>query len=94
MRDLESTNRDRTKNQAADQPLDIFGKTYLTPSLLARRLGVTTRTLTRWEDARTGPPRIKHGKMVLYDEAKLPGWLESLERSPLQSTTSKRRARA
>lgn len=73
-----------------EELLQVFGKTYLTPKGLARRLGVTPRTLARWDDARTGPPRIKHGNMVLYDEAKLPIWLESMERQPLTSRKTQR----
>jgi hypothetical protein len=49
---------------------------------------VTTRTLARWDDRRFGPPKIKVGKLILYDLAKLPGWLESHESTPVAQKTA------
>ena len=63
------------------QLITIQSKTYLNADQLARLLGVTPRTLARWDEARIGPPRIKVGKMVLFDCDKLPAWLESHERA-------------
>ncbi|GEO80957.1 helix-turn-helix domain-containing protein [Pararhodospirillum oryzae] len=57
--------------------LTIEGRTYLTRAGLARTLGVSVRTLTRWETARIHPPRVKIANLVLYPEAEIPGWLDT-----------------
>lgn len=62
----------------------IAGERYLTPEGLALVLGVSRRTLLRWDVQRTGPPRIKIGSQPLYDEAKLPEWLASHETQPVR----------
>jgi hypothetical protein len=66
--------------------LTIIGKQYLTPLQLAGLLGISPRTLARWHAIGTGPPRSKVGRLILYDLAKLPAWLESqqIEPAPIQ----------
>ena len=59
--------------------IEIAGRQYITAHRLAAALGVTVRTLTRWDAARIGPPKIKIGKRVLFDVAKLPEWLATRE---------------
>jgi hypothetical protein len=61
--------------------IELKNRRYTTPGGLARMLGVTPRTLFRWDERRIGPPKIKVGKRVLYDLAKIPGWLEEHERA-------------
>jgi predicted DNA-binding transcriptional regulator AlpA len=51
----------------------------LTPAQLASQLGVTTRTLQRWEVERTGPPRVVIGKQVFYRTVSVLAWVESCE---------------
>lgn len=58
----------------------IEGKKYARPEGLARLLGRSLRTLDRWEKDRTGPPRIKIGKLRLYDLSLVPEWLKQNER--------------
>ena len=58
---------------------EIAGKRYLSPPSLAKRLNTSVRTLARWNAARIGPPRIKIGKLVLYDLQKVPQWLAGSE---------------
>jgi hypothetical protein len=70
--------------------ISIANRRYLTPEALARVLGVTTRTLLRWAQQRTGPPRIKIGNQPLYDEEKLPGWLAQHEQQPVRSQRRRR----
>ena len=65
--------------------LDIAGHQYVTAAFLADMLGVTVRTLARWDAARIGPPKIKIGKLRLYDLDKLPQWLSSQETEPVGS---------
>ena len=59
--------------------VEIAGHHYVTAPRLASILGVTGRTLARWNAARIGPPKISIGKTVLYDVSKLPDWLASRE---------------
>jgi hypothetical protein len=69
----------------------ISGREYGTQSYLARRLGVATRTIARWDERRLGPPKIKIGNRVLYDLSKLPAWLESHEQAPVIPHTRRSR---
>lgn len=62
----------------------VAGRDYLTAARLAEILGVTCRTLHRWDALRVGPPKIKIGRTVLYDAAKIPTWLESRESKPVR----------
>jgi DNA-binding transcriptional regulator YiaG len=59
--------------------VEIGGRRYVTAGRLASLLGVTVRTLSRWDAAGIGPPKIKVGKKVLYDLDKIPEWLASRE---------------
>jgi hypothetical protein len=63
--------------------IELENRRYATPAGLARMLHVTPRTLVRWDERRIGPPKIKVGKRVLYDLAKIPGWLEEHEQTAL-----------
>jgi hypothetical protein len=74
-----------TTGSAGPNPdiIELENRPYTTPGGLARMLGVTPRTLFRWDERRIGPPKIKVGKRVLYDLAKIPAWLEEHERAPL-----------
>ena len=72
--------------------IEIDGRRYATQAGLARRLGVTCRTLARWHERRIGPPKIKVGKLVLYDLAKLHTWLEGHERAGRDSGRGRQRA--
>jgi hypothetical protein len=65
--------------------LDVAGRRYVTANRLATMLGVTTRTLARWTAARIGPPKIKVGKLVLFELAKVPDWLASRETEPVRA---------
>jgi hypothetical protein len=66
--------------------VEIAGRRYVTADRLAATLGLTPRTLCRWDAARIGPPKIKVGKLVLFDLAKLPDWLASRETEPVRIT--------
>lgn len=77
-----------------DACVKIAGRTYATMNGLAQMLGVTPRTLSRWDERRIGPPKIKIGKMVLFEIEKIPAWLETHEREAVavRSTSHRRRA--
>jgi predicted DNA-binding transcriptional regulator AlpA len=52
----------------------ILGE-YLNQRELAHELGIATITLTRWHQTRTGPPRTKMGRRVLYRRSSVQDWL-------------------
>jgi predicted DNA-binding transcriptional regulator AlpA len=54
---------------------------YLSLEQAAAELGVTTKTLHRWSQAKTGPPRIRLGQRLYYSRASVLGWLEQKERT-------------
>jgi hypothetical protein len=64
--------------------VEIAGRRYVTADRLANMLGVTVRTLNRWNASRSGPPKIKKGKLVLFDISKLPDYLASHETEPVR----------
>jgi hypothetical protein len=66
--------------------VEIAGHRYVTAERLASMLGVTVRTLARWNASRIGPPKITIGKTVLFDLAKLPDWLATRETPPTRNT--------
>ena len=52
---------------------------YITEGELARQLGVTQRTLRRWNAYGEGPPRTKVGCRILYRRASVTQWLANRE---------------
>jgi len=64
---------------------------YLTPDELARGLGVSVRTLGRWNALRQGPPRISIGRQVLYSRVSVDNWLASRETAACQTDSRSRR---
>ncbi len=70
--------------------VEIAGRRYVTADRLAAMLGVTVRTLGRWDAARIGPPKIKVGKLVLFDIAKVPDWLATREIGPVRAADRRR----
>lgn len=62
----------------------IGGRRYMTTDRLAVQLGKSPRTISRWIAVGTGPPRIRVGKLILFDEVKVQQWLEALEVEPVR----------
>jgi predicted DNA-binding transcriptional regulator AlpA len=52
---------------------------YLRRNEMAKQLGVSQRTLARWEARRIGPPRVVIGRQIFYRLASVFAWLESKE---------------
>jgi predicted DNA-binding transcriptional regulator AlpA len=52
---------------------------YLRPEEMAQQIGVSTRTLARWQVHRIGPPRVVIGRQIFYRLASVLEWLESRE---------------
>ena len=63
---------------ATSEPVaNSFG--LLVPEQLAKVLGVTVRTLQKWEQLRIGPPRIVIQRQVFYREESVRQWLAQRE---------------
>ena len=62
--------------------LSIGSRQYVSAQHVASMLHVSIRTLSRWDAAGIGPPKIKVGKMILFDVGKLTKWLASRETKP------------
>lgn len=61
----------------ADGEIEIGGRRYVSACRVASILGISVRTLSRWDAAGTGPPKIKVGRKALFDLFKLSDWLTS-----------------
>jgi len=46
---------------------------YVTPAELAAQLGITLRTLRRWEQKRIAPPRVAVERQIFYRVASVKG---------------------
>lgn len=58
--------------------MDREPRKYLDEAALARRLGVSRRTLQRWRAEGGGPPYVRLGsRRVAYDEAASDAWAAS-----------------
>jgi predicted DNA-binding transcriptional regulator AlpA len=62
---------------------------YLRREELARQLGVSARTIDRWQSLRCGPQRVAVGRTILYSLDSVRQWLESREQA--KSVDRKRR---
>ena len=57
----------------------VLGGEYLTRPELAAELGVSERTIWRWDNARVGPPRTVLGERLLYRREGVTQWLRDRE---------------
>ena len=53
---------------------------YSKRKALAEEIGVTERTLMRWENRPNGLPSLKVGNLVLYDRKSVLSWIASHQR--------------
>ena len=75
---------------------------YLSRELLAKKLGISVRSLDRMHAQRTGPPRISparpgcRSKLILYKLSAVEAWLDSLAVGPARQSRvrTSRRGRA
>jgi len=70
---------------------------YVSRSVLARKLGISVRTLDRMHAQRNGPPRISpvrpgatRSRLILYKIEDVQRWLDSLAVGPVRRCTSRR----
>jgi predicted DNA-binding transcriptional regulator AlpA len=75
---------------AADE-LVINGVRYGNVKYVAALFGITDRTLYRWISLGIGPPRIKIGRLVLFNLDRLPAWLAQHEVEPPTPRDRRRR---
>ena len=61
-------------------PLPNLFEGYLKKEDLAKCLGVSPRTVDRWEALKVGPPRVVVVGFVLYDINSVKAWLKSREK--------------
>lgn len=73
-------------SQNSSQPGEVIigRRCYFTAERLAEVLNVSPRTIARWNAVGTGPPRIRVGKLILFDVIKLHDWLEAFEVGPVR----------
>jgi transcriptional regulator with XRE-family HTH domain len=64
---------------------------YISREALARKLGISVRTLDRWHTQRSGPPRISpirpgasRSGLILYKVSEVERWLDSLATTPVR----------
>ena len=56
---------------------------------VAERLGVTERTMERWRAEGCGPPYLKVGRGIRYDEADVAAWLDARRRRSTSDSESR-----
>ncbi len=56
----------------------VFGD-IMTPENLARKMGISLRTLARWNSLRIGPPRVVIGRTILYRLESVRQWMKDRE---------------
>ena len=47
---------------------------------LAEQLGVSVRTIRRWQAQEDAPPRVKRSRRLKYRKSDVVGWLEAMGR--------------
>jgi predicted DNA-binding transcriptional regulator AlpA len=52
---------------------------FLRREELAAQLGISPRTIDRWQVSRLGPPRVHVGRTILYSVESVREWLHSRE---------------
>jgi hypothetical protein len=72
-----------------ESEISIGARQYVSAQRVASMLGVSVRTLSRWDTTGIGPPKIKVGKLILFDLGKLTEWLASRESRPTASVGRK-----
>jgi predicted DNA-binding transcriptional regulator AlpA len=97
---LNTTSQETPCNPIPESQQDPLPKLILDGFLrreeLAQQLGLSARTIDRWEALRIGPPRVCVGRTILYDVESVREWLRSREQqaSPMQTRRSVPRKRS
>ncbi len=75
--------------QVSGNSAGVLRDIYFTPEELAEALGVTPRTIWRWQTMRTGPPRTKLGRKTLYRKTSVMEWLAAQESKSVRSQSAR-----
>jgi excisionase family DNA binding protein len=59
--------------------VEIGGRSYISTDELAERLGVSAKTIWRWQKQGVLPALVKIGRVRLYREDRLTAWLANHE---------------
>jgi excisionase family DNA binding protein len=59
--------------------VQMCGRSYITTDELAQRLGVSAKTIWRWQKQGFLPALVKIGRVRLYREDRLTAWLATYE---------------
>lgn len=54
---------------------------FLSREQLAQQLGLSLRTIDRWEALHKGPPRVCVGRTILYNTESVREWLRTREKA-------------
>jgi predicted DNA-binding transcriptional regulator AlpA len=65
-----------------ESEITIGARRYASERRVASTLGISPRTLSRWNRAGIGPPKIKIGRKIFYDLEKISEWLATREVPP------------
>jgi predicted DNA-binding transcriptional regulator AlpA len=68
-----------TSQEPSSKQLLLDG--YLRREELAQQLGVSARTIDRWQMLRCGPPRVAIGRTILFNLDSVRQWLQSREQA-------------
>jgi predicted DNA-binding transcriptional regulator AlpA len=86
LRLLNTTSQKTPYNPIPESQQDPLPKLILDGFLrreeLAQQLGLSPRTIDRWEALRKGPPRVCVGRTILYSVDSVREWLRSREHEP------------
>jgi len=63
--------------QSTHDEIVIDGHRFISERRVAEILTVAKRTLQRWRKENRGPPWVKVGRKIFYDEDKLKSWMQS-----------------
>jgi predicted DNA-binding transcriptional regulator AlpA len=81
--------------EAVERPFatELVPGGFLRREELARQLGLSLRTIDRWQPLRQGPPRVSMGRTVQHTIQSVSEWLTSKEPAHCASAPARRRWR-
>jgi predicted DNA-binding transcriptional regulator AlpA len=77
-----SSNFNRAPDSHDPEPATLVLEGFLRRDELAHQLGLSPRTIDRWQTLRKGPPRICIGRTILYQVESVREWLRTREQHP------------
>jgi hypothetical protein len=79
--------------KSAPSPSSDFLADYFEEQDFAAVVDRDLRTIRRWHSSRTGPPRIRVGRKILYRKSAVIRWLEQNETGTLSGKKTSRPGR-